>query len=325
MTVSRALWLTGKMQAELKQEPLGQLAEGELLVESRFGAISRGTESLVAEGAVPESEHETMRAPLQDGKFPFPVKYGYAVVGTVKAGGAKSVGETVFCLHPHQDLFHVPEVMAIPVPPNVPAARAVLAANMETALNGIWDAGILAGDKVTVVGGGLVGLLAAFLAAKVPGTCVTLVDVNPDRRTLAETLGCRFAMPDEARGTSCDSDVVIHASATSEGLATAIAVAGFEAKIIEMSWFGEGTSAVPLGGRFHSHRLSIIGSQVGHVPATRRARWPLKRRLETALALLSDDRLDNLVSGETSFDDLAGRYIRILSDPDTLCHRIRYF
>ncbi len=309
----------------MKQAPLGLLGEDDLLVESRFGAISRGTEALVAEGSVPESEHDCMRAPLQGGEFPFPVKYGYAVVGTVKAGSAASLGQTVFCLHPHQDLFHVPAKMAIPVPPDVPAARAVLAANMETALNGIWDAGILAGDKVTVVGGGLVGLLVAFLSAKIPGVQVTLVDVNADRRALAQTLGCRFALPGEAEASACDSDVVIHASATSKGLATAIAVAGFEARIVEMSWFGDGTSAVPLGGRFHSHRLSIVGSQVGHVPAARRARWPLSRRLETALALLTDDRLDNLISGETAFDDLAGRYIQILSDPDTLCHRIRYF
>ncbi len=309
----------------MKQAPLGLLAEDDLLVESRFGAISRGTEALVAEGSVPESEHDCMRAPLQGGEFPFPVKYGYAVVGTVKAGSAASLGQTVFCLHPHQDLFHVPAKMAIPVPSDVPAARAVLAANMETALNGIWDAGILAGDKVTVVGGGLVGLLVAFLSAKIPGVQVTLVDVNADRRALAQTLGCRFALPGEAEASACDSDVVIHASATSKGLATAIAVAGFEARIVEMSWFGDGTSAVPLGGRFHSHRLSIVGSQVGHVPAARRARWPLSRRLETALALLTDDRLDNLISGETAFDDLAGRYIPILSDPDTLCHRIRYF
>jgi threonine dehydrogenase-like Zn-dependent dehydrogenase len=214
--------------------------------------------------------------------------------------------------------------MAIPVPSEVPAARAVLAANMETALNGIWDAGIMAGDKVTIVGGGLVGLLAGFLAAKVPGTQVTLVDVNPDRGRLAKTLGCSFALPGEAEASACDSDVVIHASATSDGLSTAIAVAGFEARIVEMSWFGDSSSVVPLGGRFHSHRLSIVGSQVGHVPAARRARWPLSRRLETALALLADDCLDALISGETAFNDLAGRYITILSDPDTLCHRIRY-
>ncbi|MND76800.1 Galactitol-1-phosphate 5-dehydrogenase [compost metagenome] len=324
MTTSRALWLTGKMKAELKPAMIGPLTEGELLVESRFGAISRGTEALVAEGSVPESEHDCMRAPLQDGEFPFPVKYGYAVVGTVKAGAEAPAGQTVFCLHPHQDLFHVSADMAIAVPPDVPASRAVLAANMETALNGIWDANILAGDKVTVVGGGLVGLLAAYLSARIPGTDVTLIDVNSEREALATAFGCRFALPGEAEGSACNSDVVIHASATSEGLATAIAVAGFEARIVEMSWFGEGMVNIPLGGRFHSHRLSIVGSQVGHVPAARRARWPLSRRLETALALLADDRLDALISGETAFDDLATSYIRILADPNTLCHRIRY-
>lgn len=324
MTMARALWLTAIRQAELKSTSLDAPADGEFLIESCFGAISKGTEALIADGSVPPSEHDRMRAPMQAGNFPFPVKYGYAVVGKIKAGSASSIGQTVFCLHPHQDLFHIPANMAFPVPTHVPAHRAVLAANMETALNGIWDAGVLAGDKVTIVGGGLVGLLTAFLAAKVPGTNVTLVDVNPDRSRLAETLGCSFALPKEAEASAGDSDVVFHASATSEGLSTAIAVAGFEARIVEMSWYGNSPSVVPLGGRFHSHRLSIVGSQVGHVPATRRARWPLSRRLETALALLADDRLDHLISGETAFNDLADGYIDILSNPDTLCHRIRY-
>ncbi|AYD04700.1 zinc-binding alcohol dehydrogenase [Neorhizobium sp. NCHU2750] len=322
--MARALWLTDKRQAQLREEPLGALAANEVLIEARFSAISRGTEALVANGAVPVSEYERMRAPLQSGAFPFPVKYGYATVGKITAGATDRVGETVFCLHPHQDVFHAPVEMAIAVPPSIEPARAVLAANMETALNGVWDAGISPGDRVTIVGAGLIGLLIAFLAAAIPATRVSLVDLNPSRRDLAETFGCDFRTPDEIEELAGDADIVFHTSASAEGLATAISLAAFEARIVEMSWYGSRSVEIPLGGSFHSQRLSIVASQVGHVSVSRRARWPLSRRLETALALLDDDRLDLLVSGETAFEDMAGAYCGILADPATLCHRIRY-
>lgn len=324
MTTAHSLWLTDRRRAEMRAVPLGTLGDNEVLIQSRFGAISRGTEALVANGGVPESEYERMRAPLQDGDFSFPVKYGYAVVGQVEAGPRERRGETVFCLHPHQDIFHAPADMAIRVPKGVPPSRAILAANMETALNAIWDAGIMAGDRVAIVGAGLLGLLVASLAAKIPATEVTVVDVNSARRPLAVLFGCRFATPEDAAALAASADVVIHASASSEGLATAISLAGFETRIIEMSWFGDRGIEVPLGGAFHSQRLSIVASQVGHVPAARRARWPLRRRLEVALGLLADERLDHLISGETAFSDLAEPYCDILLDPDTLCHRIRY-
>jgi threonine dehydrogenase-like Zn-dependent dehydrogenase len=324
MIMARSLWLTDIGQAELRNAPLVQMQSDEVRIESRFGAISRGTEAIVASGSVPQSEYGRMRAPLQEGRFPFPVKYGYAVVGNVASGPPDRLGDTVFCLHPHQDVFHAPADMAVTVPDAVPASRAVLAANMETALNAIWDAEIMAGDRVAIVGGGLVGMLVAFLAAKIPGTHVTVIDINSDRRTLAENFGCRFAVPHEAKDLAGSCDIVIHASASSEGLATAIELAAFEARIVEMSWFGERVVEVPLGGAFHSQRLSIIASQVGHVPPSRRVRWPLSRRLEAALGLLADDRLDLLISGETAFTDIVESYGAILTDPMTLCHRIRY-
>jgi NADPH:quinone reductase-like Zn-dependent oxidoreductase len=324
MTPAQALWLTDKERAEFREEELPPLGENEVRIRSRFGAISRGTEALVFRGAVPQSEYATMRAPLQQGDFPFPIKYGYAVVGTIVSGPDERLGETVFCLHPHQDVFDAPAQMAIPLPTSVPPARAVLAANMETALNGLWDAGILPGDRVAVVGGGLVGLLVAYLAAGIPGTEVTIVDINDDRRRLADMFGCGFITTIEAQSKPGDRDVVIHTSASGAGLASAIALAGFEARIVEMSWYGERMPDVPLGGRFHSQRLSIVGSQVGHVPPSRRSRWPLSRRMAKALELLADNRLDALVSGETAFDDLDRDYASILANPGTLCHRIRY-
>ena len=322
---ARALWLTDVARCELREADLELPGPQEVLVEASFGAISRGTEALVAAGGVPRSEYERMRCPLQSGAFPFPVKYGYATVGTVRAGPRERIGETVFCLHPHQDRYVAPSAMAIAVPDCVPARRAVLAANMETALNGIWDADLLPGDKVAIVGGGLVGLLVAYLAAAIPGTEVTVVDIDPARGLIAAALGAGFVEPgDPSLSASSDSDVVIHASASSEGLRTAIGLAGFEARIVEMSWYGEAMATVPLGGAFHSQRLSIVGSQVGHVCAPRRARWPLSRRMATALSLLDDERLDSLFSGETRFAELPSTYADILDDAATLCHRIVY-
>lgn len=211
MTTAQSLWLTDRQRAEMRAVPLGTLGDNEVLIQSRFGAISRGTEALVANGGVPESEYERMRAPLQDGDFSFPVKYGYAVVGQVEAGPRERRGETVFCLHPHQDIFHAPADMAIRVPKSVPPSRAILAANMETALNAIWDAGIMAGDRVAIVGAGLLGLLVASLAAKIPATEVTVVDVNAARGPLAEIFGCRFATPEHLEELAGRADVVIHA------------------------------------------------------------------------------------------------------------------
>lgn len=160
--MSHALWLTGMHRAELRKSPIGALAGGDVRSESQFGAISRSTEMLVAAGAVPESEYEMMRARLQDGTFPVPVKYGYAVVGEVISDPRDRIGDTVFCLHPHQNVFDAIAEMGIIVPETIPASRAVLAANMETALNAIWDARIMAGDRVSIVGTGLVGLLVAL-------------------------------------------------------------------------------------------------------------------------------------------------------------------
>ncbi len=318
MTAPRALWITGPGAAKLRP---AALIEGEVEVETLYSGISRGTEALVFRGEIPESEWTRMHCPLQEGDFPFPVKYGYAAVGIVRRGPSHLQGRTVFVLHPHQDRFAVPEAMAVPLPDGLPPQRAVLAANMETALNIVWDGKVAPGDRVAVIGAGVVGALAATLCTAIPGAEVTLVDVNPDRATLAQALGCAFARP-EACPTDCD--VVIHASATSDGLATALSAAGIEARVVEASWYGTRTVAAPLGEAFHSRRLAIIASQVGLVPASRRARWSTRRRLETALRLLDNNCLEALISAETRFDDLPASYGAILADPATLCHRIRY-
>jgi threonine dehydrogenase-like Zn-dependent dehydrogenase len=315
---ARALWIEAAGRAVLRREPA---PKGEAVVETLWSGVSRGTEALVFSGRVPPSEWERMRCPLQEGVFPFPVKYGYAAVGEVVGGTSGLTGRTVFALHPHQDRFAAPAAMCLPLPQGVPPERAILAANLETALNVVWDAGVGPGDHVAVVGAGVVGALAGWLAARIPGVEATLVDVNPLREPLAEALGCRFAAPSVADG---DRDVVIHASATGAGLDTALALAGVEATVVEASWYGDRPVTATLGGAFHSRRLRLVSSQVGRVPAARAPRWSLRRRMTAALELLRAPELDALISGETAFEALPERYGAILDDPATLCHRIRY-
>jgi threonine dehydrogenase-like Zn-dependent dehydrogenase len=317
-TEARALWITGPRKAELGRADVAP-GPGDCLIRTLFSGISRGTERLVFEGRVPESEYLTMRAPLQEGSFPFPVKYGYSAVGRIEAG--PGAGQIVFVLHPHQTRFACSVAMAVPVPVTVPPERAVLGANMETALTILWDAQVQPGDRVVVVGAGTVGALTGYLAARVPGTDTCLVDVDPARAALAQTLGCGFATPDSAPR---EADVVIHTSATEAGLGTALSLAGCEATIIEASWYGTQLTTLSLGGAFHQRRLRLIASQVGRIPAHRAARWTHRRRLETALRLLDDPRLDALISGESPFDEAARDYGDILYAQGTLCHRLRY-
>jgi len=317
---SKALWYVGKKRAELRDEPVAAPADGELRVRAKFGAISRGTERLVFEGRVPESEFERMRAPFMTGAFPHPVKYGYSTVGTVEQGAQR--GRTVFVLHPHQSEFVVPETAAALVPDNVPPQRAVLAANMETALNAVWDGGPRPADRIAVVGGGVVGMLVARLCAQIPGTSVSVVDVSASRRELARALGAAFATPAEAP-ENCD--IVFHASASSAGLATALRIAGDESAVVEVSWYGSDEVAVPLGGAFHSRRLKLVSSQVGKVAASHRPRWTYQRRLAAALGLLDDDALDALIAPPVEFTDLPERLGALLSvDADARCPLIRY-
>lgn len=288
--------------------------------------ISRGTESLVFHGRVPSSERQRMRCPFQEGEFPAPVKYGYASVGVVEALGpeapAELLGERVFCLYPHQDRYVASAAAVLPVPAEVPERRAVLAANMETAVNALWDAGPRVGDRIAVVGAGVVGTLVAALAARLPGASVEVVDTDPRRAALAEAVGCRFASPDRARG---DADVVFHASGSEAGLAKALALAGFEARVIELSWYGDGRVAVPLGEAFHARRLQLISSQVGAVATARRARRTHRERLTLALDLLRDAVFDRLISGECSLDALPETMARLASAPNgALCQVVRY-
>jgi hypothetical protein len=318
----RALWYVGPGRAELREERVAAPNSGEAQVRALFGAISRGSERLVHAGRVPASEYERMRAPFMGGAFPFPVKYGYATVGRVEAGPPELRERVVFSLHPHQSLFTLPAAAVFPIPDDVPPRRAVLAANMETALNAVWDGAPGPADRVAVVGGGLVGLLLAYLCARLPGAEVTVVDIATVRGEPAQAVGARFAEPASA---PAECDLVFHASGTAAGLATALRLAGEETRVVELSWYGTGEVAVPLGEAFHSRRLRLVSSQVGKVAPSHRSRWTHGRRLAAALALLRDPVLDVLIAPAVAFEDLPMTLPSVFSSvSDVICQLIRY-
>ncbi len=320
-----AFWVTAPGHGEVRATQVGVPGADDVVVEAQVSAVSRGTETLVFTGRVPTSQHETMRCPFQEGEFPGPVKYGYANVGVVVEAGANATawqGRRVFCLYPHQERFVVPAAAVHEIADDLPDDRAALAANMETALNAVWDAGPRIGDRVAVVGGGVVGCLVAALVGAMPATRVQLIDVDPGRADVAAALGVGFALPEQAEG---DADVVFHASGHGDGLTTALGLAGFEATVVELSWYGDGHVAVPLGEAFHVRRLRLVASQVGHVATARRARRTRAERLGQGLDLLRDGRFDALVTGRCRLQDLPEKMAALAAKPaGALCQLVTY-
>ena len=342
---ARAYWTVEPGRGELRSEPLPQPGPGQCLVRATRSGISRGTELLVHRGGVPAAVRDLMRAPFQAGDLPGPVKYGYLSVGVVEAAGADDptataggdadeaaqadaaraaalVGRRVFCLHPHQDRYVVPAAALTLIPDSVPDDRATLAGAIETALNALWDAAPRYGDRVAVVGAGMIGASVAGLLRRFPLARLELVDPDPTRRTLADVLGVRLVAPQAAAG-GCD--IVLHASATEDGLATALALAGEEAEVVELSWYGERAPCVPLGAGFHARRLTIRASQVGTVAAARRPRRTAADRLALALGELADPAYDALLTGSCSFEDLPATMVEIAAGRSPgLAHVVRY-
>ena len=323
---SRAFWVQEPGRGEILSRDLPPRQGGEVTVRTLYSGISRGTESLVFRGRVPPSQHESMRAPFQEGGFPAPVKYGYSSVGEVTEadgdGAGELLGRRVFSLYPHQDVYRVPTTAVTELPGGVPPGRAVLAANMETAVNAVWDGSALPGDRVVVIGAGVVGLLVGWLCRRIPGTEVIAVDTNPRRAGAAAALGIALRNHPPGTGTA---DLVFHASGNPAGLRVALDAAGREATVVEISWYGDGQVGLPLGEAFHSRRLVLRSSQVGRVPPGRAPRWDTRRRVALALSLLRDPDLDVLISGESDFEELPAVMARLSTAPgNTLCHRIRY-
>jgi 2-desacetyl-2-hydroxyethyl bacteriochlorophyllide A dehydrogenase len=318
---AEAFWLREPGAGEIRTVALPAPGPGDVLVRTLYSGISRGTETLVFRGEVPPGQYAEMRAPFQQGEFPGPVQYGYLSVGVVEQGPAQLVGRTVFCLYPHQSAYVVPAAAVLPVPEQVPPSRAVLAGTVETAVNALWDANPMLGDRITVIGAGMVGCCVARLAARFPATDVELVDIEPARAEVAAALGVRFALPADA---SPDRDLVVHTSASAAGLQRSLELLADEGSVTELSWYGDRTVELSLGGAFHSRRLAVRASQVGTVSPARRRRSPTDR-LALALRLLDDPAFDALLTGESAFDELPTVLSRLAAGTlPALCHTIRY-
>jgi threonine dehydrogenase-like Zn-dependent dehydrogenase len=319
---ARAFWLSAPGRGEIRPVALPDPGPDDVLVRTLRSGISRGTETLVFRGGVPAGQYAAMRAPFQEGEFPAPVKYGYLNVGAVEHGPPELHGRTVFCLFPHQTAYVVPASAVAIVPTGVPAARAVLAGTVETAVNALWDAQPLIGDRMSVVGAGMVGCCVARLLARFPGAHVTLVDVDASRAEVAAALGVDFALPSEAAG---GSDLVVHTSASSAGLQCSLELLAPEGSVIDLSWYGDTQVQLSLGGRFHSARLGIRASQVGTVSPARSARRTTADRLALSLELLRDPALDALLTGASTFCDLPEVMAALTAGSlPAICHTITY-
>ncbi len=319
---AHAYWLREPGRGEIRPVTLPEPGPDDVLVRTLRSGVSRGTETLVFRGGVPPSQHEAMRAPFQEGGFPGPVKYGYLNVGLVEQGPAELRGRTVFCLYPHQTAYVVPAGAVTVVPEEVPPARAVLAGTVETAVNALWDAAPLLGDRVTVVGAGMVGCCVARLLSRFPGAEVTLVDVDAGRADVAAALGVDFALPEKA---AAGRDLVVHTSATSAGLQRSLDLLAPEGTVVDLSWYGDREVRLSLGGAFHSARLGIRASQVGTISPVRAARRTTHDRLALALDLLRDPAFDALITGRSRFAELPDAMARLAAgNLPALCHVITY-
>jgi threonine dehydrogenase-like Zn-dependent dehydrogenase len=319
---AQAFWLRAPGCGEILPVTLPEPGPDDVTVRTLRSGVSRGTETLVFRGGVPPGQYSAMRAPFQEGDFPGPVKYGYLNVGAVEQGPAELRGHTVFCLYPHQTAYVVPASAVTVVPEGVPAARAVLAGTVETAVNALWDAAPLLGDRVAVVGAGMVGCCVARLLTRFPAVRVTLVDVDPRRAQIAAALGTDFALPGDA---AAGQDLVIHASATSAGLQRSLDLLAPEGTVIDLSWYGDSEVRLSLGGAFHSRRLGIRASQVGTLSPSRSGRRTTADRLTLALDLLRDPAFDALLTGQSRFGELPDVMAQLAAGSlPALCHTITY-
>ena len=312
MRQTHALVYAAPGLARLEKVDLPDLRPGMVEVETRFSGLSRGTERLIFQGGVPRAEWDRMRAPHQVGEFPFPVRYGYASVGRLVVGPPALLDRDVFCLYPHQSRFRVPLEAVVVIPHGVPAGRAVLAANMETALNAVWDARPSPGARCLVVGAGLVGSLVTSVLSRRNDLSVHVTDVRPDPVVKAFDDAVRFVSPSQIMPG--EYDLTFHTSASDAGLQTAIDALDFEGTLVELSWYGDRPVNVRLGGNFHANRLRILSSQVGRVAPSHRGALDFRGRLTRALELLTDDRLDHLITSEVAFRDLADALPGLLGD-----------
>ena len=305
-----AYWVEAAGKGALRPTALPAPGPSDVVVCAEFSGISVGTERLVGNGLVPATSASTMACPGMVGSFALPICYGYSLVGTVDGGAL--AGRRVFTMHPHQQRAVVASERVVALPESLPAPRATLLPNLETAWNAVHDAELRDGDRerVVVIGGGAIGLLLAFVLSRVANATVVLADIDASRRRFASALpwiGDVVAPDGVEPGRFA---VAFHTSATSDGLQLAIDAVGFEGRVIELSWYGSKPVTVRLGESFHHQRKRITASQVATIAASHRAAGRAARTA-AVLDLLADPALDRLLAAPIPFERLPEAFARI--------------
>ena len=314
---TRALWHETTEHSTIRSVQI-PMDSSKVLVDARYSLISIGTELLVARGNVPPQLQVDMDVPYMEGDLMLPVKYGYSLVGV-----DTSTNTAVHLMHPHQDKCHVDRLSLFEIPDDVPLKRAALASNLETVLNATWDAAVSPGERVLIVGFGLIGSLIARVVADIPGVELIVAEVNPARARLASEMG--FETIEIPLPASAPFDLAFNTSASGKGLQTALDMVGLEGRVIELSWYGNQQVSMSLGGEFHALRKRILSSQVSRIPAHMASRWNFKRRKEAVFRLLQNPAFDQHITHEITLDEAPLLFEQWRKQvPDGLGYVIRY-
>jgi threonine dehydrogenase-like Zn-dependent dehydrogenase len=305
-------WHIDHIHSEILEKNYSDIEPDMQIVKSTYSLISVGTERLVAKGLVPDALKETMRVPFMQGSFDFPLKYGYSLVGIVIKGKPSLVGKTVHLMHPHQNFAIVPAEHLTIVPDSVPSQRAVLASNMETAVNAIWDSGISFGERIIICGFGVIGASIAILASQIPSTRVVIHETNPNRKNVALSMG--FELFDTRNSGTQLFDVAFNTSASGEALQVCIDNTMPKSKIIEVSWYGINSVNVSLGGSFHTGQKQIVSSQVSNISENKQSHFNHLRRKQVVFDLLQNSIFDQLPFHFVDFKQLPNVFEQLRND-----------
>ena len=321
-----SVWFTSPRTVELRASSVAVPARGEVRIQTLFSGISHGSEMTVYRGDVPASLSLDATLPTLQGTFEFPVKYGYASVGRVIDFGADVTGvlegDLVFAFNPHETCYTVPAGVVIKLPRELNPRIGIFTANVETALNALLDATPRLGERVLVIGQGVVGLLITQLVRRAGASLVITSDLHESRRQLSQLAGADVTLdPSTERITErvhaltggVGADVVIEASGEPRVLDEAIGAAAQEGRVVIVSWYGTKRADLGLGSDFHRKRLMLKSSQVSNLDPSLAPRWTIARRRELAVGYLSELLLDKLITRVLPFERAAEAY-RIIDE-----------
>ncbi|WP_298982402.1 zinc-dependent alcohol dehydrogenase [Caldilinea sp.] len=318
--VRRSVIFTAPGKVVVRAEPIPQPQPGELLVQTLVSAISAGTELLFLRGEVPANMEVDSAIPALNGAVRYPLRYGYACVGRVIEAGEEQdrgwLGCTVFAFHPHASHFVASTAQILPVPDDLTPHRAALLPNMETAVNLVMDGQPGIGERVAVIGLGVVGLLTIALLARFPLERLLAVDPLPQRRGLATALGAHAALAPEELTERSGYDLVYEVSGSPIALNTALALTGFAGRIVIGSWYGVKQAPLDLGGAFHRSRIRLLASQVSTIDPRWSGRWNKKRRIDLAWAMLRAVEIERLITHRLPVEEAPTAYRLLEQEPE---------